>query len=197
MSIIPKSTTLVFLGRSGCGKDTQIGFLMRRPDFKSAIKVNTGDAFRKIAEKDSPLGKKIKKMITEGGLAPMWFASSLWIHQIDDLLKNEEIILLDGVARQPKEAELLDEVMEFIARPKPIAILLDISEAESKKRLLLRGRLDDTEASILKRLVWFKTNAMVNVEYYRKAKRIIEINGEQAPGAVFKELEEKLDLYFK
>ena len=126
----------------------------------------------------------------------MWFASSLWVHQIDNCLKDEEILILDGAARQPKEAELLDEVMEFISRPKPIAIILNISEEESKNRLLKRKRPDDTQESISRRLSWFNANATAAIEYYREKGRLIEINGEQTPEEVFKELENKLEKYF-
>ncbi len=175
-------------------------FLLKRPEFSrpagGAVKIVVGELFRKLAKKDSLLGRKVKKIMDEGGLPPLWLASSLWISRIDEEL-NDEILILDGTPRRLKEAELLDEVLEFSGRPKAVAILINISAEESMKRLLKRARPDDTEARIKNRLAWYETEVIPALEYYRANNLLLEVNGEQSRKEVFKELESKLELYFK
>ncbi|MDP3762504.1 MAG: hypothetical protein Q8Q97_00330, partial [bacterium] len=81
-SVLPKATTLVFLGRSGCGKDTQIGFLTKRPEFSGAAIVAMGNIFRNIAERDSLLGRKTREVIERGGLLPVWLEIFALVSQL-------------------------------------------------------------------------------------------------------------------
>jgi adenylate kinase len=194
--MIPKSTTLVFLGRSGCGKDTQIEFLLKRPEFKDAVKFISGDNFRKLAQESSTLGRKVKEILDAGGLIPYWLPAYFWIDSLREKVRNDEIFILSGSPRRFEETRFLDEVLEFIGRPKAVAILLEIRPEEVKKRLLLRARADDTEERIKKRLGWYETEVIQTIEYYRKEKRLVEVDGEPKPEIVFQELEEKLEKYF-
>ena len=81
--MIPPATTLVFLGRSGCGKGTQIDFLKEKPEFAHALEVKTGELFRGIAKSNSVLGRKVKEILDAGALMPMWIALSLWAGVFD------------------------------------------------------------------------------------------------------------------
>src|SRR3989344_186450 len=92
--MIPKSTTLMFLGRSGSGKDTQIEMLMRRPDLAGAIETNTGNILRKMATKDTILGRKIKWILDNGKLMPGWLSFSAWLSYL--IKEAKERLLLRG-----------------------------------------------------------------------------------------------------
>ncbi len=196
MATIPKSTTLVFLGRSGCGKDTQMEFLLKLPGFKNAVKFSSGDDFRVLAKESSRLGRKVKEILEAGGLMPFWLPAYLWLAALRERAREEEILILDGSPRRLEETRLLDEVLEFVARPKAIAILLEISPEESLRRLLARGRADDTEERVQNRLAWYETEVLPTVEHYRSEKRLLEVSGEKTRDEVFKELEKKLEEYF-
>ena len=194
--MIPKATTLVFLGRSGCGKDTQVEFLKKRRDFSGALEFSTGDLFREISSKDTLLGKKAKEILDTGRRQPDWFAFAMWLLVFGDIVKGEEILLSSGSPRSMREAGLIDETLEFIHRPKAIAIYLDVSREEARKRLLLRGRNDDIDKSIENRMDYFERDVIPAIDYYRKEKRLIEVNGNPPPEEVYKELEKKLEKYF-
>ena len=125
--MIPKATTLVFLGRSGCGKDTQMEFLLKRLEFKNAVKVVSGDNFRELANENSVLGRRVKEVLEAGGLMPYWLPSYFWISSLRENLEREEILIFDGSPRRLEETKLLDEVLKFLGRPKAVAILLEIS----------------------------------------------------------------------
>lgn len=194
--MIPPATTLVFLGRSGCGKDTQLEFLKKKPEFFGAIGISVGALFRALAQKNTAVGRRVKEILEEGGLPPLWLASSLWVEKLDEEVKNSEIVILDGTPRRYQEAELLDQVLEFLKRPKATAVLFEISRQESRRRLLPRGRFDDTEERIKNRLAWYETEVLPVIDYYRSGKRLIEVGGEQSREEVFRELWERLQRYF-
>ena len=194
--MIPKSATLVFLGRSGSGKDTQVDFLLEQKEFSGAIKVETGDLFREFAQKDSLLAKKAKEILDNGWLQPYWFAFSMWLFYIREKVKNGEILLASGSPRTLKETQIEDEVLEFMGRPSSVAVFLNISGEEAKRRLLLRARHDDTENGIANRMDYFGRDVVPIVEHYRTEGRLIEINGEQNPEEVFREFGKKLEAYF-
>ncbi|OGF93875.1 hypothetical protein A3G54_02815 [Candidatus Giovannonibacteria bacterium RIFCSPLOWO2_12_FULL_44_15] len=194
--MIPKSTTLMFLGRSGSGKDTQIEMLMRRPDLAGAIETNTGNILRKMATKDTILGRKIKWILDNGKLMPGWLSFSAWLSYLIKEAKGDEILFASGSPRRLEEAELEDCALEFLGRSKPVGVHIKVSKEEAKKRLLLRGRHDDNEAAIDSRLDWFDEDVMPIVDYYKKDGRLIEVNGEHDPKEVFSELEKNIENYF-
>ncbi len=196
MSAIPKSTTLVFLGRSGCGKDTQIEFLRGRPDFKEAVQIITGELLRELATHDTVLGRRVKTILEKGELAPSWLSFYLWLTHFIEKVKGEEILFSSGSPRRLEEAILNDNVLDFLGRPKAIGIYLNVSRDEVVRRLLLRARSDDKKDSIEERMSYFDRDVLPAVSYYRDSGKLIEVNGEQAPKEVFKELEGKLDKYF-
>ena len=167
-----------------------------RPDFMVEQHVS-GDNFRALAQKDTLIGKKVKDLINAGALMPRWLASALWIANISAGLKGNEKIIMDGAPRRPGEGELLDEVLAFVNRAQSVAILIDISPEESMKRLLSRGRSDDTEDRIKNRLSWYDGEVKIVLDYYKKDGRLLQVNGEQSKEAVFSEMEIKLEEHFK
>ena len=77
-------------------------------------------------------------------------------------------------------------------RPLPLAIYIEVSEKEAIRRLMFRGRADDTESAILNRLSFFSKYVAQVVRYYKKRGRIISINGNLPPPAVWHQLDKAL-----
>lgn len=178
--------TLVFLGRSGSGKDTQYELLARR--YKRGLTINTGDLFRALVKSGSPLGKRVKEILNVGGLPPGWLASFLWLREIIEKLKEGQHLFSTGAPRRIEEAELLDDVMEFLGRRKPIAIYLVVSKEEATRRLLKRGRKADTPEAIRGLFQYFKESVLPVVEYYRARGHLIEVDGERSEKEIHTEL---------
>jgi adenylate kinase len=55
-----------------------------------------------------------------------------------------------------------------------------------------KHRTDDTISGVKNRLNWFRTDVQPVINYYRKSRRLIRINGEQSIEGVFKEVLKKL-----
>lgn len=174
-------STFVFIGRSGCGKGTQAALLQTYLESKGCevLRLGTGDFARERAQKNTLTGRWIKSILDAGGFFPSWLAGALMIEMIEpNLTKHEQVLLLDGSPRRMHEAEVLDDFMAHLKRPAVRAIHLDISEDECRRRLMARGRGDDTEDAIQNRLSWFTTQVAPVLDYY--GDRLITVSGEGA-----------------
>lgn len=180
-----KGFTFVFIGRSGCGKGTQAALLQTYLLSMGCkvLRLGTGDFARERAQKNTLTGKWIKSILDAGGFFPSWLAGGLMIEMIEpNLTSHDQVLLLDGSPRRMHEAQVLDEFMAHLERPPVRPIYLDINEAESRRRLLARGRGDDTEDAITNRLAWFNTQVMPVLGYY--GDRLITVSGEGDVNAI-------------
>jgi adenylate kinase family enzyme len=185
--MIQKPFTIAFLGRSGCGKGTQAKFLSDH--LGNVLYISTGDLFRDLEKTDTLAGRKVLEMLKVGGLPPDWLAYTLWQKElVEKLTSEEQHVILDGALRRVREAMSLDEVINWFSRPLPIPVLIDITREEAFLRLKARGRLDDTDTNINRRLDWYETDVLPVVEYYERHGRLLRISGMPSPEKVFESL---------
>ncbi len=185
--------TLVFIGRSGCGKGTQAALLEKYLTEKGGeiLRLGTGDFARSRAQKNTLTGRWIKSILDAGGFFPSWLASGLLLEMIEpNLISNEQVLLLDGSPRRLFEAQVLDEFMNYLHRSPVRPIYLDISEKESRRRLMARGRSDDTAEAIENRCAWFTKEVLPMLDYY--GNRLITIPAEEDIASVQSKLRESL-----
>ncbi len=134
---MPGTISLNLIGRSGSGKGTQAKLLMEH--FGNLFYLSTGDLFRDLAEKDTLAGKKINKIIDEGGLPFDDLAIALLLHEISYNIKEGQGILFDGATRRIGEAKVLDSFLVWLGKEKNFhPILIDISRKEAFERLTKR-----------------------------------------------------------
>jgi adenylate kinase family enzyme len=67
---------------------------------------------------------------------------------------------------------------------------------ECKKRLLARGRADDTPEDINSRLAWYETDVAPSVDFYRNNPNynFCDVNGDQSVEDVFEDIKKQLGL---
>ena len=169
--------TFCFLGRSGAGKDSQVNFLK---DFLSQqgckiLSISTGDEGRKLIAKNTAVGRWIKEILDAGNFFPDWMAISLWLCAVQNELNSEDVLLFSGSPRKIFEAQVLDDLCNGTHRPLPIPIHLNINEDEARRRLLKRGRSDDTLEVINNRLFYFNSQVLPIINFY--GNRVIEVDG--------------------
>ena len=132
-----KPFNFTLIGRSGCGKGTQAKLLMKH--FGNLYHIAAGDLFRDLARTESDTGKRIRKILEEGGLPLEDLAISLWMHELAYKIREDQGFILDGVPRRVEEAKALDRFLEFLERKETtFNILLDISREEAFNRLSKR-----------------------------------------------------------
>lgn len=190
---------LVLFGIQGSGKGTLGKMVADRYGFKV---FETGGALRSLAAEDSGLGKKIKSIIEAGKLV----TNDVIMEIIENFLKNlpaDAKVLFDGIPRFPEQAETFDTLMARNNR-QFTGILIDVPEEEVIRRLGARRnckncktifpssytkdacakcggelvvRSDDNPESIKTRLKAYYEETLPVIERYKKAGKIITMDG--------------------
>lgn len=178
--------TLVVLGRSGSGKGTQAGFILKVLKKGGVRHLETGRFLRSLIKQDTPTASIGRKLMAKGQLVPSWIAAFTWMKELIEKGHINKHLVYDGAPRRIWEAELIDDVMRWHGRPLPIGVYIDLSTREATKRLLRRGRKDDTPGRIQNRMRFFQKDVLPTIEYYQKQKRLIVIDGRPPPQEVWR-----------
>ncbi|PIZ58969.1 adenylate kinase [bacterium (Candidatus Torokbacteria) CG_4_10_14_0_2_um_filter_35_8] len=206
---------LVVLGPQGSGKGTQAEMLAKKFNLTH---IQTGNIFREKAEEDTPLGRKIDRLINkEGRLVPDEIVFQVWKEYVEKIPQGKGIIL-DGNPRTLEQAKFIDNFFKEKGREINKVFYIGISGEETIKRLSVRRvckdckkslrlgidveesdkcpkcggelfqREDDTPERIKVRLDTYKEVILPLVDYYKKQDKLVEINGEQPIEKVFEDI---------
>ncbi|MDZ4226109.1 MAG: nucleoside monophosphate kinase [Patescibacteria group bacterium] len=192
--------TLIFLGTQGSGKGTQIGllkeYLAANNGGRDIVHFEMGKNLRELAARDNYAGKQADEILKGGGLIPYAVSCAVFSDYLFDNVKSgEEHIIIDGFPRTADQVPALDSAMDYFKRESITVVVLNISDEEAVKRLLPRGRNDDTEEGIRKRLAWSREQTMPNLKWFREnAPRytVVEIESERPIEEVQAEIRQKL-----
>ncbi|HVW23698.1 MAG TPA: nucleoside monophosphate kinase [Candidatus Saccharimonadales bacterium] len=163
---------IILMGVAGAGKSMQ-GRLFA--DEHGYAWISTGELFRVLVT-----GQRRAQML-EGKL----LSDDEVIALVDKTLKMIDVkqeFLLDGFPRTEPQADWLIEQVESGRLPLKAVFNLVASEEVVKKRLLERGRQDDTEAAIQKRFDEYRANTLPIMDHLKKAGApVYDINADQDP----------------
>jgi len=212
-----KSRNIIFLGRSGSGKGTQAELLMKK---FALVNIDTGDILRRLTKRNDKFGKTISETISHGKLVPIWLVIYCWLDQLLKIPSKKGIIM-EGSPRQLEEAKILEEVFSWLGREDFKVVYLQTSAKEVTQRLLTRricskcgkefslnftpdlkncsgcgGKLirrkDDYPKAIKNRMLFFQKKILPVINYFRKKKMVIEVNGEGSVQEIHKRILKKL-----
>jgi adenylate kinase len=181
--------TISLLGRSGCGKGMQAKFAVDRLKSRGVIHISTGALLRALMKQKTPAGRITRRIMAHGGLHPSWVATYTWFKILFEERGAARHLIFDGAPRRLWEAKLLDDVMRWHGRPLPLCVYIDVRRREAMRRLLARGRADDTAAAIKNRLDYFQKDVVPVLQYYKRQKRLLRVNGEQSPEKVWRDID--------
>lgn len=212
---------LILLGPAGSGKGTQAELLVKKFGLQF---VEAGDLVRKGAKKKTKLGYYLKKIHESGKHLPDRIIGQL-IYENFKKLKKDTGVLVDGYPRTIGQAKDLEKIFKrFFPDFLKIAIYIKVSEKEATRRLLNRavcpkcGKIfltrdvrvclkcgakievrdyDQDKKAIKRRLKWFEEKVVPAINFYKKQKILIKINGEQSIINVFKEIVDNLKNFIK
>lgn len=195
-----KPQAYIFIGRSGCGKGTQAALLTEKlkalePSIR-IMHVESGNELRKFAAEDNYSAGLTKKVLAEGGLMPEFMPMYLWGKLFVAGFTGSETTIFDGTPRKLMEAKVLDSLFPFYGIDKPWIIYLDVDHDESARRLKNRGRADDTDEAIQRRLAWYENDVKPSVEFYRTNPnvRFLDIDGKRSIDEVHQDIVQKVGL---
>lgn len=175
---------LVIFGPPGSGKGTQAKLISKLYKLQH---ISVGQILRQAIEDKHPLSKKLQKKMFKGDLVSDKIVNKI----IEDNIKDkDEKFIFDGYPRNLKQAKHLDEI---IGRFNIKCLNVMVSKKEVIKRLSLRGRNDDEEKNVKRRWKTYKRNTKPLLQYYKKSKRLLEVNGEGDIEEIFKNIKEVIN----
>jgi adenylate kinase len=165
---------VLMLGPPGSGKGTQGERLARA---LGVDHISSGELLREAVAAGTPLGDRVKDAIAAGRLVP----DELVREAVRPSLERRDGYVLDGFPRTLSQTEGVD----FDA-----VVHLDVPEDEVVRRLLARGRADDTEEAIAERLHEYSDDTRPLLGHYRDV--LIEVDGDRDADAIAAELRERV-----
>jgi len=185
--------TFIFIGRSGSGKGTQAELLIKhltQTQSAPVVYIETGRHFRDLINQPTYSSQLAKAVSEKGDRQPDFLADYLWSDFLIHKLKGGEHLVFDGTPRSLVQAQTLDTAMTFYGCGQPIVIFLDVSVEHAHARLVTRGRHDDHEEGIRKRLEWYERDVAPVIDYYRAHPnyQFVQIEAEQSIEVIHEEI---------
>ena len=162
---------LIFLGAPGAGKGTQAA---RVAASLVVPHISTGDIFRRNMADGTPLGLRVREIVEGGGLVPDEITTQLVVERLAQPDARSGFIL-DGFPRTLGQARALDEALDDEGLR--AVVTLEVPPEELVRRMLSRGRADDSEESIRRRLRVYGEETEPLIGFYRERGLLAEASG--------------------
>jgi adenylate kinase len=187
---------LIFMGPPGAGKGTQaqlLAALWKIPH------ISTGDILRACVVAKTPLGVKAKSYMDAGELVP----DELLMDIVQERMNEPDARagwILDGFPRTVAQAAFFDKLLcdvgtEGSKSGKDCdlrAVNLDVPDNVLVTRLLSRGRQDDNEETIRRRLQVYREQTEPLIEFYSSREQLVAVDGDRDMEVVTAELQQAL-----
>lgn len=190
----PRFRSILLFGPPGSGKGTLGKFLSSAGNH---YHLSSGDIFRGLSP-ESPAGKVFHKYAGKGKLVPDEITIQIWHHFVGGLIAtnsyfpHEQFLLLDGVPRTLKQAELIDPYIDLQQ-----IIVLEMPNIEGlinrlKRRAMIERRLDDFDEDVLKTRMQVYQDETVKLLKHYPQEQISTFNADQTPLDVLRDVLVKL-----
>ncbi len=161
--------SILLFGAPGSGKGTQGKILGEIPGFYHNA---TGDIFRSL-DLQSETGRKFWEFAGRGELVPDEFTIRLWkqfikgVEMVNQFHPETEILVLDGIPRNLKQARLLEDTIDVVAVVHLRCADMSKMVERLRRRALRENRFDDASDEVIrKRLEVFDRDTRPVLEYY-------------------------------
>ncbi len=207
---------LIFIGAPGSGKGTQASRFVADKSFKH---ISTGDLLRSEIAKGSDLGKEVKQVMDSGALVSD--ALVIRLLQANVNLTSSQYIF-DGYPRNLAQSQTLDKEVLKGSPSTAVYFEIDMKKLVDRltnrrtckscgaiynllsKKPKISGvcdqcggtnlvqRADDKEDVIQNRLQVFQDSISPVLKYYQDLGRLMKVNAEQAPDAIFDQISSRV-----
>ena len=185
-----KYRTLLLFGAPGAGKGTQGKILGTIPHFYHCA---CGDVFRNLTI-DNELGRIFIEHSSRGELVPdeptikLWQQSIQSSQQMGRFSPSRDILVLDGIPRNPRQAEMLSHTLQVEAVFNLTCPDFDRLVERLQRRALRENRLDDANLDIIRtRLQNYERETKPVLEFYGQ-KLVHNIDATQTPVNVLRDI---------
>lgn len=161
--------TILLFGAPGSGKGTQGKILGKLPGYYHFA---CGDVFRNLRTEDE-LGRVFREYAGRGELVPDEPTIKLWRRTIHGyvlsgaFLPNVDTLVLDGIPRNLRQAELLHDTLDVRAVLYLTCEDLNKMVERLQRRALRENRLDDANIEVIRRrLETYESESKPVLDYY-------------------------------
>ena len=189
-----RNPAFIILGAPGSGKGTQGRILGSIPRFFHCA---CGDVFRSLDTR-TPLGRQFVEYSSRGELVPDELTIDLWKAQIDNLAATTiykpdiDCLVLDGIPRNVRQAELLDQYVEVHQVFHLSCPNRDELARRMRKRALKDNRIDDASDTVInQRIATYEEETKPILAHYA-ADIVIDIDATDPPVKVFSEIVQRV-----
>lgn len=183
------SPIVVILGRQGSGKGTQSELIVAEYGF---VHVSTGDMLRAAVAEQTELGRRAGELMERGELVP----DDVMCGIVADRLSRPDVVehgvLLDGFPRTTPQADALESITAA-GGGIDVALNLDVPIAEVMRRMLDRGRSDDTVEAIERRLALYEEQTEPLLEWFSQRDLLAVVDGLGTTDEVFGRIRKVLE----
>ena len=189
---------LIVFGPPGAGKGTQAQRLAER---HSIPQLSTGDVLRAAVTEGTETGRRVDAIMDRGELVPDDVVNQMVSDRIDqeDCRKG---FVLDGFPRTVAQAESLTAMLEQRGVRLDAVIELKVDETSLVERMEKRvadtvaaggtARSDDNRDTFVRRLDAYRNKTEPLLDYYRRRRELITVDGMQGIDDVAREIEDVL-----
>jgi adenylate kinase len=168
---------LILFGPPAAGKGTQAKRLVEQRGF---IQLSTGDMLRAARASGSELGRRVARIMDEGGLV----SDGIVIDLIEEQLTARAGVpgfIFDGFPRTIGQAEALDSLLESRGEQVNLVIRMRVDDerllARVTRRFEEQGRADDNPATFSRRLERYYEDTAPLVPLYAERGVLVEVDG--------------------
>jgi len=186
--------SILLFGAPGSGKGTQGKILGSIPGFYHSA---TGDIFRSL-DLQSEMGAIFWEYAGKGKLVPDEVTIKLWkqyikgMEMINQFHPNNEILVLDGIPRNIKQAEFLDDTIEVVKVIHLVCSDLTKMVERLRRRALRENRFDDASDEVIRRRLEIYERDTRPVLNYYPADRVVRVEATMSQIRVLSNLVEFL-----
>ena len=176
---------ILLMGPAGAGKSLQGHKLA---DEHGYAYISTGEIFRLFLTGKRRAAMLEGKLMTDEETIDM-------IDKVLDIIDTSGEFILDGFPRTASQVEWLMKQVKKGRFPAPVVVHMDVSEKETRKRLALRGRPDDTPESITERYRLYAEKTQPILQQFRDGGlKVLDVDADGTPTRVYKNIVEALGI---
>ncbi|MGD0464940.1 MAG: nucleoside monophosphate kinase [Tepidisphaeraceae bacterium] len=186
--------SILLFGAPGSGKGTQGKIIGSIPGFYHSA---TGDIFRSL-DLQSEMGRIFWEYAGKGKLVPDEITIRLWkqyikgMEMINQFHPDSEILVLDGIPRNLKQAELLDDTIDIVKVIHLICSDMNKMVERLRRRALKENRFDDASDEVIRRRFEVYDRDTKPVLDHYPAERIVRVEATMSQIRVLRNLVEIL-----
>jgi len=173
---------ILLIGSQGSGKSTQSKLLSK---YLSVPFIETGTILRNLSEEETASGIEIKERLSKGEMVSDDIVAEL----VEKRLKEkgcENGFVMNGYPRNLNQIKLFDPGFTRV-------FYLKIDDNLILDRLLKRGREDDTQVIIEKRLSDYHSLTEPILDYYKNSGILETVNGEESVDSIQSKIRSRLN----